>query len=111
MQKEFKLEKKDADIRLAVKHFIDNSFLLKAPSTAISWSVYEGAKYMLRSSGNDGSDPDDYETLQSVMKDASASGQIGSRVGHLSPGKDAAEESVRHLVVVGTPKVAAAASQ
>ena len=65
---------------------------------------------MLRSSdGNDGSD--DYETLQTVMKDASASGQIGSRVGHLSPGKDAAEESVRHLVVVGTPKVAAAASQ
>lgn len=86
--------------------------LYQAPSTAISWSVYEGAKYMLRSSGNDGSDPDDYETLQSVMKDASASGQIGSRVGHLSPGKDArTEESVRHLVVVGTPKVAAAASQ
>ena len=74
--------------------------------------MYEGAKYMLRSSGNDGSDPDDYETLQSVMKGASASGQIGSRVGHLSPGKDArTEESVRHLVVVGTPKVAAAASQ
>jgi len=84
--------------------------LYQAPSTAISWSVYEGAKYLLRSSdGNDGSD--DYETLQTVMKDASASGQIGSRVGHLSPGKDAAEESVRHLVVVGTPKVAAAASQ
>ena len=82
--------------------------LYQAPSTAISWFVYETFKYFLSSRGQ-GSDSDGYETLQTVMKDASVTGQIGSRVGHLSPG-DQGKSSKRELVVVGTPTVAAAAS-
>lgn len=58
--------------------------LYQAPATAVSWTVYEFFKQFL----NFGSEPDkddDYETL-SVMKSASVPGQIGPRVGHLSPG-------------------------
>lgn len=60
--------------------------LYQAPSTAVSWTVYEFFKHYLNF-GNDKDDKndDEYETL-SVMKSASVPGQIGSRVGHLSPG-------------------------
>jgi hypothetical protein len=56
---------------------------LQAPSTAISWSVYEFFKHYLNL-GSDGNDDDKYDTM-SVMNAASRSGQVGSRVGHLSP--------------------------
>jgi len=83
--------------------------LYQAPSTAISWSVYEFFKWWLFSP-NENSGPNsesgektragkgyDYDTL-SVMKSATASGQIGSRVGHLSPGASAHGEHGEHLV-------------
>jgi len=87
-------------------HGLTPRVLYQAPSTAISWSVYEFFKWWLFStedSGVAGSNPDaseknryDYDTL-SVMKSASATGQIGSRVGHLSPGVANADHS-DHLV-------------
>lgn len=54
---------------------------MQAPSTAISWSVYEFFKYYL----NMGPEDKEYDTL-SVMKSVSASSQVGPRVGHLSSG-------------------------
>jgi len=79
--------------------------LYQAPSTAISWSVYEFFKWWLFSTEDSGSDlnPDseknryDYDTL-SVMKSASVTGQIGSRVGHLSPGAIPNADHSDHLV-------------
>merc|ERR1712080_380457 len=65
--------------------------LYQAPSTAISWSVYEFFKYILNKDhfGKD----EKYETLSTVMKNASAApGQIDSRVGHLRPGVVVGEE-------------------
>ena len=64
-------------------------YLFQAPSTAISWSVYEFFKWWLVSdkAGDSGSEKArfDYDTL-TVMKSGASSGQIGSREGHLSPG-------------------------
>ena len=68
--------------------------------------MYEFFKWWLFSTEDSGSDsnPDseknryDYDTL-SVMKSASVTGQIGSRVGHLSPGHaNAAGVDADHLV-------------
>jgi len=59
--------------------------LYQAPSTAISWSVYEFFKYILNK-GNVEKEESKYETVLSVMKSASAPGQFDSRVGHLRPG-------------------------
>jgi len=58
--------------------------LYQAPSTAISWSVYEFFKYIFWKDSSD--DIEKYETGSAVMKNASAPGQIDSRVGHLRPG-------------------------
>ena len=66
-----------------------SNLLFQAPSTAISWSVYEFFKWWLVSdkTGDSGSEKArfDYDTL-TVMKSGASSGQIGSREGHLSPG-------------------------
>jgi len=67
--------------------------------------VYEFFKWWLFSTEDSGSDlnPDseknryDYDTL-SVMKSASVTGQIGSRVGHLSPGAIPNADHSDHLV-------------
>ena len=66
--------------------------LFQAPSTAISWSVYEFFKHYLNMGGGGGEDGDTYETM-TAMKSASATGQIGSRVSHLSPGTVALSSS------------------
>lgn len=69
--------------------------LYQAPSTAIAWSVYEFFKYYLKDrfdTGGGDSKMDTYETLSSVRSSSSSastvrpgSGQVGPRVGHLSP--------------------------
>lgn len=84
-------------------HGLTPRILYQAPSTAISWSVYEFFKYYLNSSGSAGgsSEVDDYETL-SVMKSVSVPGQIGSRVGHLSPGS-----AHQHPVQTGSEEIVA----
>lgn len=64
-------------------HGLTPRILYQAPSTAISWSVYEFFKHYLNLAPVE--KDLDYETL-SVMKSASVPGQVGSRVGHLSPG-------------------------
>ena len=85
-----------------------SKLLFQAPSTAISWSVYEFFKHYLNTDRNEGGsgsrqDPEDtYETL-SVMKSVTATGQIGSRVGHLSPGATAQGSNEDHIPSVAVP--------
>ena len=81
--------------------------------------MYEFFKWWLFSTedAGAGSNPDseknryDYDTL-SVMKSASATGQIGSRVGHLSPGANVAGEhhTTDHLVSQESIQVVAVTS-
>lgn len=74
-----------------------SNLLFQAPSTAISWSVYEFFKWWLASKDDDsGSEKArfDYDTL-TVMKSGASSGQIGSRVGHHA---NAAGVDADHLV-------------
>ena len=76
------------------------NLLFQAPSTALSWSVYEFFKWWLVSkddkAGDTGSEKArfDYDTL-TVMKSGASSGQIGSRVGHHA---NAAGVDADHLV-------------
>lgn len=80
-------------------HGLTPRILYQAPSTAISWSVYEFFKYYLNVN-QDEKEENVYETL-SVMKSASAPGQIGSRVGHLSPGNEVVHhESIQVAVPI-----------
>lgn len=81
-----------------------SNLLFQAPSTALSWSVYEFFKWWLVSKDDKAADSGsekarfDYDTL-TVMKSGASSGQIGSRVGHLSPGHaNAAGVDADHLV-------------
>jgi len=65
--------------------------LYQAPSTAISWSVYEGFKHLWMKNLCDDSDKqnDPYETLSTMMTPNSRNfqnGQVGSRVSHLTSG-------------------------
>jgi len=89
-------------------HGLTPRVLYQAPSTAISWSVYEFFKHYLNTDRNEGGsgsrqDPEDtYETL-SVMKSVTATGQIGSRVGHLSPGATAQGSNEDHIPSVAVP--------
>jgi hypothetical protein len=80
------------------------NLLFQAPSTALSWSVYEFFKWWLVSKDDKAADPGsekarfDYDTLTG-MKSGASSSQIGSRVGHLNPGHaNAAGVDADHLV-------------
>jgi len=79
--------------------------LYQAPSTALSWSVYEFFKWWLVSKDDKAADSGsekarfDYDNLTVMKSGASSAGQIGSRVGHLNPGHaNAAGVDADHLV-------------
>ena len=82
-----------------------SNLLFQAPSTALSWSVYEFFKWWLVSKDDKAADSGsekarfDYDNLTVMKSGASSAGQIGSRVGHLNPGHaNAAGVDADHLV-------------
>ena len=69
--------------------YFTEKIYFQAPSTAISWSVYEGFKHLWMKNLGDDSDKqnDPYETLSTMMTPNSRNfqnGQVGSRVSHLT---------------------------